>query len=146
MIIIITFTQLKVSHDIGLIEFRNIQHYWTILLFLREESLGKTSTVKVWKKSLRKRSKKKELSESTWSIIEQYFPAFLDTCKKNPDELIEEALTNPEIGEERIDEHFDGLLNTDPTDGGLKEILTIPFWTPGNSHPGCTPGIFVAAT
>ena len=64
------------------------------------------ATSKVWKKSLRKHSKKKELSKNTLELIEIYFPKFLKESKKTPDELIEEALINPEIGEERIDDYF----------------------------------------
>lgn len=67
------------------------------------------ATVKVWRKSLRKHSKKKELSENTWELIEMYFPKFLKHCTKTPDELIEEAIDDAEIGEERIDDFFQFL-------------------------------------
>ena len=52
---------------------------------------------KVWKKSLRRHSKKTELSESMLTLMKQYFPGFLKTSEKNPDELIEEALIDAEI-------------------------------------------------
>jgi len=66
---------------------------------------------KVWKKSLKKHSKKKELSASTWDLVKSYFPQFLKLCNKTPDELIEESLVDPEIGEERLDEYFEVLKN-----------------------------------
>jgi len=67
------------------------------------------ASIKTWKKRLRKKSSKKELSENTWSLVEHYFPGFLKLSQKTPDELIEEALVDPEIGEETVDEYFSFL-------------------------------------
>lgn len=67
------------------------------------------ATVKNWKKQLKKHSKKKELSQSTWKIIGLYFPNFLKLSKKTPDKLIEESLIHPEMGEDQIDNYFDIL-------------------------------------
>jgi len=67
------------------------------------------ATVKNWKKRLKKRAHNKQLSQSTWKIVGLYFPKFLKLSKKNPDELIEESLIDPEKGEERIDNYFDVL-------------------------------------
>ncbi len=62
------------------------------------------ATVKQWKKQLRKKSNTKELAVGTWNLVENYFPGFLKMCKKTPDDLIEEALVDPEIGEDKLDE------------------------------------------
>ena len=70
------------------------------------------ASTKTWKRSLTRRSKKKKLSESTWTMVETYFPGFLKLSDMTPDELIEEALVNPEIGEEKIDYYFNFLKNT----------------------------------
>jgi len=70
------------------------------------------ASVKTWRKQLRKRSKKKELSVKTWANAEMYFPKFLKLCKKTPDELIEEALVDSDIAEERIDDFFQLLKQT----------------------------------
>jgi len=67
------------------------------------------ASTKVWKKDLRRKSKKKELSDSTWATVETYFPGFLKLCNMTPDELIEESLVNPEMGEDRIDNYFQFL-------------------------------------
>jgi len=67
------------------------------------------ATVKNWKKQLKKHSKKKELSQSTWKTVGHYFPKFLKLSNKTPDELIEESLVDPETGEDRIDAYFDIL-------------------------------------
>ena len=67
------------------------------------------ATVKNWTKQLKKHSKKKELSQSTWKTVGHYFPKFLKLSGKSPDELIEESLVDPEMGEDRIDSYFDIL-------------------------------------
>ena len=67
------------------------------------------ATVKNWKKSLKRKSKKKELSKGTWKAVGHYFPGFLKLSGKNPDELIEEVLIDTEDGQDRIDAYFDFL-------------------------------------
>jgi len=67
------------------------------------------ATIRYHKKQLRKHSKKKELSQSTWHNMKIYFPGFLKFHNKTPDELIEESLVDSEIGEDRLDDYFSVL-------------------------------------
>ena len=66
------------------------------------------ATVQRWKKQLTIRSHDGELSESTWGSVEYWMPQFL-ACfdfQTNPDEFIEEAISDPENGEERLSIFF----------------------------------------
>ena len=49
------------------------------------------ATAKYWKKRLRKKSAKKELTDGTLNLMANCFPGFLKFCKMTPDALIEET-------------------------------------------------------
>ena len=64
------------------------------------------ATVKRWKKQLTVKSKQGELADGTWNAVKSWFPRIIKATGKTSDELIEEALVDPEIGEERLFETF----------------------------------------
>ena len=84
------------------------------------------ASAKRWKKQLTKISHTGELSKSTWRKSKYWMPFLLQSSKLNPDELIEEALTNNEDGEDRLLECFNYV----------KKILT------GNSFNSLHNGVY----
>jgi len=74
--------------------------------FTEKISWEEFATIKKWKKQLKIRSGDGELSESTWRLSEYWMRMFLKQTGKTPDELIEEALSDNEKGEERLSELF----------------------------------------
>ena len=64
------------------------------------------NSAKRWVKRLTLRSDDKEVPEGTLVGMQTWFPQFLKFHKKNPDELIEEALTDLDIPQERLDDFY----------------------------------------
>lgn len=67
------------------------------------------ATVKMWKKGLTRKSKDKKLSEGTWKSVRYRMPVFLKLHNMTPDELIEEALKDSILGNDRADEFYNHL-------------------------------------
>ena len=64
------------------------------------------ATAKKWKQQLTIKSHSGELSKSTWDNARYWMPFLLKVSEKTPDELIEEALSDNEQGELRLQECF----------------------------------------
>lgn len=60
------------------------------------------ATIKIWKKKLADKSKRQELSPATWRTCKYWMKKFLKFTQKDPDSLIEEAVSDQEQGEERL--------------------------------------------
>lgn len=69
------------------------------------------ATVKRWKARLAINSVSGTLSQGTEKNIEYWMPTFLKCTEKNPDELIEEAISDPELGEQRLNQLFNYAKN-----------------------------------
>ena len=61
---------------------------------------------KRWSKKLRLRNDDKEIPVKTLSAMSNWFPPYLSFHNKTPDELIEEALTDDEIVQDRLDDFY----------------------------------------
>lgn len=59
-----------------------------------------------WFKKLRLRNEDKEIPAKTLEAMQTWFPPFLAFCNKTPDELIEEALNDDEIVQDRLDDFY----------------------------------------
>jgi len=64
------------------------------------------NTSKRWFKRLKKNNDDKEIPLKTLEAMETWFPPFLAFHNCTPDELIEEALTDPENAEDRLDDFY----------------------------------------
>lgn len=86
---------------------------------LEEQSVSKIvtwkdfATIKKWKKSLKQDADFGELTKGTEHAIDYWMPPFLESTKStekpeglNPDELIEEALMDPQIIKDRLSDCF----------------------------------------
>ncbi|MCV0398501.1 MAG: hypothetical protein K5785_00745 [Nitrosarchaeum sp.] len=60
------------------------------------------ASVKNWKRGLKTKSKVNKLSEKTDEAIRNYMPLFLEFKQKNPDEIIEEALSGKYVVRESL--------------------------------------------
>ncbi len=67
------------------------------------------ATVKKWKQKLELNSIKGEFPENTWKSAKTWMPKYVKFSQKTPDELIEEALTDPEIAELSLRRFFNYL-------------------------------------
>lgn len=64
------------------------------------------ATVKRWESQLQKKSDDKIIPEKTKEAMNTWMPQLLKFHSKTPDELIEEAISDPEIGEKRLDDFY----------------------------------------
>ena len=70
------------------------------------------ATVKRWKQQLSRKSNQKKLANGTYRLMKYYMPKFIECCKTNPDDLIEEAVRDSDLGEVRIDEFYHYMIDT----------------------------------
>lgn len=68
------------------------------------------ATVKRWKNQLTLKSRSGSFPEKTWKNVENNMPRFLSVMQKTPDQLIEEALSDNELGERHISIYFSWLI------------------------------------
>lgn len=69
------------------------------------------NTSKRWVKRLKRKNDDKEIPQQTLRAMNAWFPGFLSFHNMTPDELIEEALTDPENAENRLDEYYNKRKN-----------------------------------
>lgn len=79
------------------------------LSFLNGQDWRDFATIKRWKSQLTLKSRSGGFPEKTWKNVENNMPRFLSAMQKNPDELIEDALSDNELGERAISHYFTWL-------------------------------------
>ena len=95
------------------------------------ETLQKTitwrdfATVKHWYKSLSQNTDEQEIAKNTKAAIEFWFPKFLKSIDLNPDELIEEAISDPQIIKERLSDGFKWCRKNLPTNDYNNIVLAV---------------------
>jgi len=79
------------------------------LSFLNATDWRDFATVKRWKSQLTLKSKSGGFPVNTWKNVESNMRRFLSVMQKTPDELIEEALSDNELGEVHLSTYFSWL-------------------------------------
>ena len=64
------------------------------------------ATVKRWKSQFQKKNDDKIIPTKTKKAMSTWMPQLLKFHNKTPDELIEEAISDPEMGEKRLDDFY----------------------------------------